>query len=51
LASKGKTLTDDPQGLLYLSARYTEALRVRNFSEQTVYGRGKMLRYFRMYCE
>jgi integrase/recombinase XerD len=49
--AKGKIVADDPQGLLYLTARYMEALRVRNFTEQTVYGRGKMLRYFRVYCE
>lgn len=40
---------DDPQGLLYLIGRYLEYLRVRNFSPQTVYGRGKVLRYFRLY--
>lgn len=57
LASKRKTVAEnrqsgtDPQGLLYLAARYMEALRVRNFSQQTVYGRGKTLRYFRLYCE
>jgi integrase/recombinase XerD len=53
-AAKGKTVrppSDDPQGLLYLTARYIEALRVRHFTEQTLYGRGKMLRYFRVYCE
>ena len=50
-AAKGKIVADDPQGLLYLTARYMEALRVRNFTEQTLYGRGKMLRYFRVYCE
>jgi len=42
---------DDPQSLLYLTGRYLEHLRVRHFSEQTLYGRGKMLRYFRSYCE
>jgi integrase/recombinase XerD len=42
---------DDPQSLLYLTGRYLEHLRVRNFSDQTVYGRGKMLRYFRKFCE
>ena len=42
---------DDPQGLLYLTGRYLEHLRVRNFSAGTVYGRGKMLRYFRKFCE
>ena len=50
-AAKGKIVADDPQGLLYLTARYMEALRVRNYTEQTLYGRGKMLRYFRVYCE
>lgn len=42
---------DDPQSLLYLTGRYLEHLRVRNFSGETVYGRGKMLRYFRRFCE
>jgi integrase/recombinase XerD len=42
---------DDPQGLLYLTGRYLEYLRVRNYSQDTLYGRGKMLRYFRVYCE
>jgi len=42
---------DDPQGLLYLSCRYLEYLRVKNFSAQTVYGRTKFLRYFRLFCE
>ena len=42
---------DDPQSLLHLTGRYLEHLRVRNFSDQTLYGRGKMLRYFRCYCE
>jgi integrase/recombinase XerD len=42
---------DDPQSLLHLTGRYLEHLRVRNFSDQTLYGRGKMLRYFRTYCE
>jgi len=42
---------DDPQGLLYLTGRYLEALRVRNFSSQTIYGRAKVLRYFRLFAE
>jgi integrase/recombinase XerD len=42
---------DDPQSLLYLTGRYLEHLRVRNFSADTIYGRGKMLRYFRRFCE
>lgn len=42
---------DDPQSLLYLTGRYLEHLRVRNFSAETLYGRGKMLRYFRKFCE
>jgi len=42
---------DDPQSLLYLTGRYLEHLRVRNFSDQTLYGRAKYLRYFRVFCE
>lgn len=42
---------DDPQGLLYLSGRYLEYQRVKNYSTETIYGLGKMLRYFRMFCE
>ena len=42
---------DDPQSLIHLSSRYLEYLRVRSFSSETLYGRGKMLRYFRSYCE
>lgn len=42
---------DDPQGLLYLTGRYLEYLRIRNYSSETIYGRGKMLRYFRLFCE
>lgn len=42
---------DDPQGLLYLSGRYLESLRIRNYSPQTLYGQAKMLRYFRVFCE
>lgn len=41
----------DPQSLLYLTGRYLENLRVKNFSEQTLYGRAKMLKYFRQFCE
>jgi len=32
-------------------AHYLDSLRVHNYSPQTVYGAGKMLRYFRVYCE
>jgi integrase/recombinase XerD len=42
---------DDPAGLLYLTGRYLEYLRVRNFSRQTLHARGKCLRYFRDYCQ
>lgn len=41
----------DPQGLLYLTGRYLEYLRVHNFSEDTIYSRAKYLRYFRQFCE
>lgn len=42
---------EDPQGLLYLIARYLEQLHVRHYSPQTVYTRSKMLRPFRLFCE
>ena len=45
------TSPDDPQGLLYLAGRYLEYLRVRNYSEQTIYSASKMLRYFRVFCQ
>jgi integrase/recombinase XerD len=44
-------MNDDPQSLIYLTGRYLEYLRVRNYSPHTLYGRGKMLRYFRTFCE
>lgn len=42
---------DDPQGLLYLSGRYLEWLRVHHWSSQTIYGNAKYLRYFRLFCQ
>jgi len=50
-ASTNPQSGDDPQSLLYLTGRYLEHLRVRNFSDQTLYGRAKYLRYFRVFCE
>jgi integrase/recombinase XerD len=44
-------MSEDPQSLLYLTGRYLEWMRVRNYSAQTLYGRGKMLRYFRGFAE
>lgn len=41
----------DPQSLLFLTGRYLEHLRVRNYSEATLYGRAKMLQTFRRYAE
>lgn len=41
----------DPQGLLYLCGRYLEYLRIKHFSEDTVYARAKALKYFRVFCE
>ena len=43
--------SSDPQSLLYLTGRYLEWLKVHNFSEYTLYGRAKLLRYFRQFCE
>lgn len=43
--------SDDPQSLLHLMGRYLEYLRVRNFSEMTVWHRNHLLRYFRLFCE
>ncbi len=42
---------DDPQSLLYLSGKYLEQLRVRNFSERTIKLRGHYLDYFRRWCQ
>ncbi len=50
-AERRSLLEEDPQGLLYLAGRYLEHLRVRNYSPQTIYSTGKLLRYFRMFCE
>jgi integrase/recombinase XerD len=47
----GGSPPDDPQGLLYLAGRYLEYQRVRNYSPETIYGVGKMLRYFRLFGE
>lgn len=41
----------DPLNLQHLAVHYQTHLLVRNYSEQTIYGVGKMLRYFRGYCE
>ena len=41
----------DPQSLLYLTGRYIEWLKVHNFSEYTLYGQAKLLKYFRQFCE
>jgi len=35
---------------MHLAGHYLDHLRVRNYSQQTIYGVGKMLRYFRNYC-
>lgn len=42
---------DDPQSLLFLSARYLEHVRVRNYSPRTVYRLERHLSYFRKFCE
>ena len=42
---------DDPQSLLFLSARYLEYSRVRNYSPRTVYRMERYLAYFRKFCE
>jgi len=42
---------DDPQSLLFLSGRYLEHTRVRNFSPRTVYRIDRHLSYFRKYAE
>ncbi|HUO09008.1 MAG TPA: site-specific tyrosine recombinase XerC [Phycisphaerae bacterium] len=42
---------NDPQSLLFLSARYVEYLGVRNYSKKTVYRRQRELAYFRRFCE
>jgi integrase/recombinase XerD len=42
---------EDPQSLLYLTARYLEYKRVRNYSATTVYRFERHLSYFRRFCE
>jgi integrase/recombinase XerD len=42
---------DDPQSLLFLSGRYLEHARVRNYSPRTVYGFQLRLATFRKFCE
>jgi len=41
----------DPQSLLFLTARYLEHTRARNYSHRTVYRFERHLAYFRKYCE
>jgi len=41
----------DPQGLLYLTGRYLEHMRVRHFSPRSVYRRERELARFRRWCE
>lgn len=42
---------DDPQSLLFLTARYLEHSRVRHYSPRTVYRFERHLAYFRKFCE
>jgi integrase/recombinase XerD len=42
---------EDPQSLLFLSARFLEHVRVRNYSPRTVYRLERHLSYFRKFCE
>jgi integrase/recombinase XerD len=42
---------EDPQSLLFLSARFLEHLRIRHYSPRTVYRLDRHLSYFRKYCE
>ena len=42
---------EDPQSLLFMTARYLEYKRVRNYSPRTVYRMERHLAYFRKYCE
>ncbi|MEM9446750.1 MAG: site-specific tyrosine recombinase XerC [Verrucomicrobiota bacterium] len=41
----------DPLCVGYLLGRYLEHLKVRNYTDQTVYSKAKTLRQFRYYCE
>lgn len=41
----------DPQSILFLQDRYIEHLRVRHYTDESLYGRNKRIRYFRTYCE
>src|SRR5579884_1026756 len=42
---------EDPQSLLFLSAKFLEYARVRNYSPRTIYREERHLAYFRKYCE
>jgi integrase/recombinase XerD len=42
---------EDPQGILYLTGRYLEHLRVRHYSQRTVYRHSWELTWFRRFCE
>jgi integrase/recombinase XerD len=42
---------EDPQSLLFLTARFLEHKRTRNYSPQTVYRFQRHIGYFRKYCE
>lgn len=41
----------DPQGLLFLMGRYLEYLRIRNYTEQTLFHRNHRMVTFRLFCE
>lgn len=45
------SLDADPQGLIFLTGRYLEHLRVRNYSEQTLFHRNRQLVLFRTFAE
>ncbi len=44
-------MSEDPQSLIYLSAKYLEQLRVRHYSPLTLKLRGHCLDYFRRWCQ
>jgi integrase/recombinase XerD len=44
-------MNSDPQGLLFLTGRFLEHLRIRNYSEQTLFHRGRQLALFRTFAE
>ena len=42
---------DDPHSLIHLAGRYVQYLRLRHYSQRTVYARTRQLANFRTFCQ